>query len=98
MYTSGYQVSDLENVDFYWENVRLDVDAVYRPGTDKPFSPSTFNEFEICSLAGNPFLIDEQEDEENSPLPTTAVSERPTRTPALLRSRPLGRGIENVPD
>ena len=35
--TSGYQVSDLEDVDFYWENDQLDVDVVFGPGIDTPF-------------------------------------------------------------
>ena len=59
MDTSGYQVSDLDDVEFYWENDQLDVDAVFRPGIDKPFSPSTFNDFEIRSMAENPILTDE---------------------------------------
>ena len=30
--TSGYQVSaHLDDVEFYWENDQLDVDAVFRP-------------------------------------------------------------------
>ena len=36
--TSGYQVSaDLDDVEFHWENDQLDVDSVFRPGTDTPF-------------------------------------------------------------
>ena len=35
--TRGYQVSsDLDAVEFYWENDQLDVDAVFRPGIDSP--------------------------------------------------------------
>ena len=38
MDTSGHQVSaDLDDVEFYWENIRLDVDAVFRQGIDTPF-------------------------------------------------------------
>ena len=49
--------------------------------------------------AGNHILPDEEEVKENSPPTTTApVSERPSRLPALLRSRPFGTRIENVPD
>ena len=47
MDTIGYQVSDLDDVKFYWENDQLDVDAVFRSGSDKLFSPSTFNDFEM---------------------------------------------------
>ena len=35
--TSSYQVSDLEDIEFNWENSQLDTDAVFRPGTDTPF-------------------------------------------------------------
>ena len=45
--TSGYQVSDLDDVELYWENDQLNVDAVFRPGIETPFCPSTFNIFEI---------------------------------------------------
>ena len=44
LYTSRYQVSDLEDTDFNWENSQLDLDAVFRPGIDTPFSPTTFDE------------------------------------------------------
>ena len=37
MDTSGYQVSDLDDVESYWENDQLDADAVFRPGIDTPF-------------------------------------------------------------
>ena len=40
--TSSFQVSDLENIEFNWENSQLDMDAVFRPGIDTPFSPTTF--------------------------------------------------------
>ena len=42
--TSSYQVSDLENTEFNWENSQLDIDAVFRPGIDTPFSPTTFDD------------------------------------------------------
>ena len=49
--------------------------------------------------AENPIVLDEEEDKENSaPTTTTPVSERPTEHPRLLRSRPFGTRIENVPD
>ena len=41
--TSSCQVSDLENIDFNWENSKLDMDAVFRQGIDTPFSPTTFD-------------------------------------------------------
>ena len=97
MDTSGYQVSDLDDVEFYWEKDQLDVDAVFRPGIDTPFSPTAFDDLEMGSSAEKPILLDGEEDKENSP-PTTPVSERPTRPTALQRSRPFGTRIENVPD
>ena len=36
MDSSEYQVSDLDDVEFYWENDRLDVDADFEPGIDTP--------------------------------------------------------------
>ena len=35
--TSSYQVSDLEDIEFNWENPQLDMDSVFRPGIDTPF-------------------------------------------------------------
>ena len=35
--TSSYQVSDLEDIEFNWESLQLDMDAVFRPGIDTPF-------------------------------------------------------------
>ena len=94
--TSSYQVSDLEDIEFNWENSELD--AVFRPGIDTPFSPTTFDDLSMeGSSAENPIVLDEEEDKENAP-PTTPVSERPTEPPRLLRSRAFGARIENVPD
>ena len=35
--TGSYQVSDLEDIEFNWENSQLDMDSVFRPGIDTPF-------------------------------------------------------------
>ena len=35
--TNSYQVSDLQHIEFNWENSHLDMDAVFRPGIDTPF-------------------------------------------------------------
>ena len=100
MNTSGYQVSaDLEDVEFIWEKDQLNVDAVFRPGIDTPFSPPAFDDLEMGGSAENPILLDKEKDKEKSPpTTTTPVSERPTRPPALLRCHPFGTRIENVPD
>ena len=51
------------------------------------------------STATNPIIVDDEEDKENSaPTTTTPESERPTEPPRLLRSRPFGTRLENVPD
>ena len=93
--TSSYQVSDLEHIEFNWENSELD--AVFRPGIDTPFSPTTFDDLSMEGSAENPIVLDEEEDKGNAP-PTTLVSEPPTEPPKLLRSRAFGARIENVPD
>ena len=97
MGTSGYQSPDLDDVKFYWENDQLDVDAVFRPSIDSPFCASIFNDFEICSMAENPILIDREQGKKISPpLPTTLVSGRPTQPLVLIRNCPFGTGIEKV--
>ena len=61
--TSGYQTSsDLDDVEFYWQNDLLDVDAVVRPGIDTTFSPTAFDDLEMGGSAENPILLDEDED------------------------------------
>ena len=94
--TSSYQVSDLEDIEFNWENDQLDLDAVFRPGIDTPFSPTTFDDLSMGGSAENPIVLHEEEDKENAP-PTTPQSVRPTEPTKLLRSRAFGARIENVP-
>ena len=66
--TSGNQASaDLDDVEFYWENDQLVVDAVFRPGIDTFCSPTAFDDLEMRGSAEDPFLLDEEEDQENSP-------------------------------
>ena len=81
--TSSYQVSDLEDIEFNWENSELD--SVVRPGIDTPFSQKVFDDLlKGDGSVENPIVLDEEEDKENAP--TTPVSERPTEPPRLLRS------------
>ena len=61
MDTSGCEVSDLSDVDFYWENDQLNVYVVFRPSIDTPFSASTFNGFELGAMAENPISVDEEQ-------------------------------------
>ena len=73
---NGYQVSaDIGDVEFYREHDRLDVDAVFRPGINIPFSPTAFDDLDIGASVENLILLDEEEDKENSPPTlTTPVS------------------------
>ena len=99
LHTSSYQVSDLEDIEFNWENSQLDLDAVFRPGIDTPFSPTTFDDLSMEGSVENPCVLDEEEDKENvPPPPSTPESVRPTEALRLQRSRAFGAGIENVPD
>ena len=67
MDTSWYQVSALENIEFHWKYLDLNKDTTIRPDTNTPFSPSTFNDFEIGSLAEKPIPNEEGEDKKKSP-------------------------------
>ena len=97
--TSSYQVSDLEDIEFNWENSQLDMDTLFRPGIDTPFSPTAFDDLSMEGSVENPIVLDEEEDKENARAPpTTPESVRPTEPPRLKRSRAFGAGMENVPD
>ena len=74
------------------------MDAVFRPGIDTPFSPTTFDDLLMGEgSVENPFVLDEEEDKENAP--STPESVRPTQPPRLQqRSHPFGTRIENVLD
>ena len=97
--TGSYQVSDLEDIEFNWEDSQLDMDAVFRPGIDTSFSPTTFNDLlMVGESVENPIVLDEEEDKEKAPPPTTPKSVRPTEPPRLQRSRSFGARMENVPD
>ena len=97
--TSSYQVSDLEDIEFNWEDSQLDMDAVFRPGIDTPFSPSTFDDLLMGDESVEKLIVlDEKEDKENVLPPTTPESVRPTEPPRLQRSRAFGTRIEIDPD
>ena len=97
--TSSYQVSALENIEFNWENSQLDMDAVFRPSMDTPFSLTTIDDFSMEGSVGNYIVLDEEEDKENAaPPPSTPESVRPTEPPRLQRSRAFGARMENEPD
>ena len=82
--TSSNQVSNLEDIELNWQNSQLDMDAVFRPGIDTPFSPTTFDDLSMEGLVENPIVLDEEEDKANGPPPpSTPESVRPTETPKL---------------
>ena len=95
--TSSCQVSDLEDTEFNWENSQLDMDAVFRPGIDTPFSPTTFDDLLTEGSVENPSVLNEEEDKESSP-PSKLESVRPTEPPRQQRSRVFGARRQNVPD
>ena len=85
--TSSYQVSDLEDREFNWENSQLEMDAVFRPGIDTPFSPTKFDDLLMGDgSVESPIVLDEEEDKENAPPLSTPKSVRPTEPPRLQRS------------
>ena len=74
------------------------MDAVFRPGIDTPLCPTTFDNLSIEGSVENSILLDEEENNENAPPPSTPVSVRPMEPARLQRSRAFGARIENVPD
>ena len=74
------------------------MDAVFRPGIDTPFSPTTFDDLLMGDgSVENPNVLDEEEDKENARPPSTPESVRPTEPPRLQRSRAFWARMENVP-
>ena len=79
----------------------MDMDAVFRPGIDTPFSPTTFDDLSMGGSVENPIVLDEEKDSENCPpppAPSTPESVRPFEPPKLQRSRASAARTENVPD
>ena len=98
--TRGYELSDLEDIEFSWKDTAVDMDSDYRSGIDTLFSSFIFDDFQMKrSTAANPRKVDDEEDKEKSaPTTTTPKSERPTEPPRFLRSWPFGTRLEIVPD
>ena len=96
--TSRYQVPDLEDIEFNCENSQLDMDAVFRPGIDTLFSPTTFDDLSMEQSVEKPIVLDEEEDKKNAPPPSTPESVRATEAPRLQRSRAFGARMENIPN
>ena len=45
--TSGYEISDLEDIEFRWEDPAVEMEIVYRLGIDTLFFPSIFDVFQL---------------------------------------------------
>ena len=73
------------------------MDAVFRSGTDTFFLSNAFNELELWWFSKNTMMCDGEENKEFSDT-TASVSERPIVTSNMLRNRPIGRRIENMPE
>ena len=96
---SSYQVSDLEDIEFNWENSQSDIDTVFRTGIDTPFPPTTSDDLSMEGSVENPIVLDVEEDKENAPPPpSTSESVRPTEPPRLQKSCAFGARLENVPE
>ena len=90
--------SDMENIEFHWKDPDLNMNAVFRPSIDTPFSPSIFNSFTQILMAENKTSIDGEQDNGNSsPVPTTPVSNRQTHLPLLMRCHPLEQHLRMFP-
>ena len=78
------------------------MDAVFRPGIDILFSPTTFDDLSMEGSVENLIVLDEGENKENAPPPpSTPESVRPTEPPREeppQRSHALGARMENVPN
>ena len=57
--TSSYPLTDLEDIEFNWENSEMNLYAVFRPGIDTPFSPTTFDDLSLEGSVENPIVLDE---------------------------------------
>ena len=74
------------------------MDAVFRPGIDTHFSPTTFEDLSMEESVENPIVLNEEEDKESAPPPTTPESVRPTESHRLQRSGAFGARMTNVLD
>ena len=42
--TSGYELSNSEQIDVFWENPQVEWEAVFKSEIDASFSPTVFND------------------------------------------------------
>ena len=67
MDTSGYELSDMDNLECFLGNPHSDADAVFVNEIDTPFSTTAFDSLEMGGSVGNPTLLVNEEDKEKSP-------------------------------
>ena len=60
--TSSYEISDLNDVEFHWENPQMEANCVFRPRIHILFLPSAFNDLEMGGLAEDFSVLDEEAD------------------------------------
>ena len=53
MDNSFFELSGLDDIEFFWGNPQLKVDAVFRPGIGTPFSPTAFEDLEMGGSGEN---------------------------------------------
>ena len=56
--TRGYQLTDREDIEFNCQNSQLD--SVFRPGIDTPFSPTIFDDLSLEGSVENPIVLEER--------------------------------------
>ena len=59
--TSGYELSNLEDIELFWENPQVELEAVFRPGICTFLSPTAFNDLEMGEQGPfeKPIVLDE---------------------------------------
>ena len=96
--SSDFVPSDLDDIQFHWENPDIEMDPEYRPDIDTHFSPSLFKNIPVAGSADYPLEIDDEQDKENEY--PTKTHERPLQQPPLHRSlsRLFETRLENIPN
>ena len=100
---SGYQVSDLDDVEIYWENDQQekDVDAVFTTGIHTLFSGTMCDDLQKGVYAENSILLVEDDDRGELSFNNTSLWSlwslwETITTPALLRSHPFRTRTEKL--
>ena len=73
MDTSGYELSDLDEIDFLWKNPQLKLNSAMRPRIDFPYFPLAFDSLELGESVENPILLVNEEEKEKNRHPQIAT-------------------------